>query len=87
MRTLLCVTALAAMATATIPVFAATETQCHAAWTKMDTKGSGFIAGSKAKKYISMMKRAGKSMDNPSRLTESEYMSACVADVFKRGSY
>ena len=87
MRTLLLVTALSATVFAAAPSWAATESQCHANWSKMDTKGNGFIAGRKAKSYIRMMKRAGTQMAAAGRVAESEYMSACIADVFKRGAY
>ena len=84
MRILLIAPALALALACAAPAQAATESSCHAAFAKMDAKSKGYIT---AKRYISMMKKSGRQMASSSRISESEFMSACVADVFQRGGY
>ena len=69
-----------------LPASAATESECQSNWSKMDKKGNGYVAGSGARRYIAMMKKAKMSMANSGRISQSEYTSACIADVFKRGA-
>ena len=70
-----------------LPASAAGESECQANWAKMDAKGNGFVAGSGAQRYIAMMKKAKMKLEDGKRLSQSEYMSACVSDVFRRGGF
>ena len=84
MRFLLIAPALALTLAYALPATAATESSCHTAFSKMDSKSKGYVT---AKRYISLMKSSGRQMANKSRISESEFMSACIADVFQRGAY
>lgn len=84
MRAVLFVAAIAVTVGGVQPTFAASTNVCHASWTKMDPKGNGFVAGSRAAKYIKMMKSHGMSMASSKRISETEYMEACTSGLFDR---
>ena len=67
-----------------VPASALSQTECDGNWGRMDPKGNGFVAGSKAKPYIATMKKAKMKMQNDSRLNRDEYMNACITDIFRR---
>jgi hypothetical protein len=83
LKTISTVVFLAAIAFA-LPASALSQTECQGNWGKMDPKGNGFVAGSKAKPYIAMMKKSKMKMENGSRLNQDEYMNACITDIFLR---
>ena len=87
MMKVICAAACTVVVGLAVPASAATESECQSNWSKMDAKGNGFVAGSGAKRYIAMMKKAKMTMAESNRISRSEYMSACVSDVFKRGGF
>ncbi len=68
---------------ANAPVTAADTTTCQASWTKMDAKKQGYVMNADAAAETAAMTKAGHKMAAADRVSEKEYMAACLADVFK----
>lgn len=68
--------------TFSLPAIAAESAACQASWTKMDSKGTGFVMSSDATNEMAMMKAANLKTAAEDRLTAKEYMDACIKDVF-----
>ena len=64
------------------PAMAADTASCQASWTKMDAKKAGFVMAADAKNETAAMTKAGRKMAAADRITDKEYMDACVAGVF-----
>ena len=61
---------------------AADTAACEASWTKMDSKKAGFIMSADMKDEMAMMTKAGRTTAASDRMTDKEFMAACLADVF-----
>ena len=85
MKAFLAVTSVAAMIALALPTKAADPAACQANWTKMDSQKTGFITGAEAQKHMDMMKKAGRNATAADRISDKEYMDACLADVFEAG--
>ena len=79
------VTALGLAATFSSPASAAENGACLANWSKMDTKKVGYITMADYKDHMDMMTKAGRKTAAADRMTDKEYMDACMADVFEVG--
>ena len=72
-----------ALATAfALPAVAADNAACQASWTKMDSKKAGFMMNDDMKDEMAMMTKAGRKTAAADRMTDKEYMDACIANVF-----
>ena len=67
---------------AAVPTFAADAAACQANWTKMDTKKAGYVMAADAKDQVAAMSKASRKMAAADRISDKEYMDACIADVF-----
>ena len=65
-----------------LPAFAADSAACQASWTKMDAKKAGFVMSADMKDEMAMMTKAGRKTAAEDRMTDKEFMDACLADVF-----
>ena len=68
------------------PAMAASEADCKAMWDKADTSNSGHISGKKAAFYIDAMDISGRITVAADRIAAEEFMTACMADVFKNAN-
>jgi hypothetical protein len=64
------------------PAAAADNAACQANWAKMDAKKAGYVMSSDAKDYMEMMTKAGRKMAAADRISDKEFMDACMADIF-----
>ena len=83
MNKTLIATAVALTMCLSVPASAATDAECQASWSKMDTKKAGYVMSSDAQQHVDMMTKAGKKMAAPDRISAAEYTDACRADIFK----
>ena len=67
---------------AAVPTFAADAAACQASWTKMDTQKAGYVMAADAKDEVAAMSKASRKMAAADRISDKEYMDACIADVF-----
>ena len=65
-----------------LPAIAADTAACQASWTKMDSKKAGFVMSADMKDEMAMMTKAGRTTAAADRITDKEFMAACLADVF-----
>lgn len=89
MKTVLAVSALAlsvfaSAIVATSPVLAADTAACQASWLKMDTKKVGFVMSADHRDHMDRMTKAGRTTAASDRMTDKEYMAACIADLFEQ---
>ena len=68
------------------PAMAASNAECEAHWTKLDTTKSGYVMASNAKDHHEMMRKAGRKMAAADRITDKEFMDSCLADIFNKSS-
>ena len=84
MKALIAATSVVAML-GLVPAVALDTAGCQANWTKMDTTKAGHIVGADAQAHMDMMKKAGRTTAAADRVTDKEYMDACIAGVFEGG--
>jgi hypothetical protein len=70
---------------ATVPAWAASETDCKANWEKADANKDGTLEGTEATAYLEAIKGKEKtySIKSEGKLTSVEFTDACKADAFK----
>ena len=83
-KTLLVAASVASMV-GLMPALALDTAGCQASWTKMDPNKSGHITGADAQRHMDMMKKSGRTTAAADRVTDKEYMDACIAGVFDDG--
>ena len=64
------------------PAIAADAAACQASWNKMDAKKQGYVMNVDAQDTMDKMTKAGRKMAAPDRISDKEYMDACIADLF-----
>jgi hypothetical protein len=65
-----------------LPAVAAESAACQASWTKMDSKKAGYVMHSDAKNEMAMYTKSGRKTAGADRITDKEYMDACLSDIF-----
>ena len=83
MKSLLVATSVSAMLLLSLPATAADNASCQASWAKMDSKKTGMIMGADAQHHMEMMKKAGRTTAAADRISDKEYMDACIAGLFE----
>ena len=83
MSKIIAATALGLSLAFSLPAIAAESAACQASWSKMDTKGTGYVMSSDAANEMAMLKSANLKTAAEDRMTAKEYMDACINDVFK----
>jgi hypothetical protein len=68
-----------------LPALAADTAACQASWAKMDTAKAGHVMHANHKDHMDMMAKAGRKTAAGDRMTDKEYMDACIANVFEAG--
>src|SRR4029453_6187223 len=72
---------LAAMGLA-VPSWAATDAECQDLWKKADANSDGVLSDRESVRYVALMRVANRTMATEGRVTQSEFMDACKADVY-----
>ena len=81
MRTILLVAA-AAAACAVTPVYAATDAECQAMWTKADVNKDGVLTDAEGMRYAAAMRVHDGNAAVDGRLDQAAFLQACKADVY-----
>jgi len=81
MRTILLVAA-AAAACAVTPVYAATDAECQAMWTKADVNKDGVLSDAEGMRYAAAMRVHDENAALDGRLDQAAFLRACQADVY-----
>jgi 7-keto-8-aminopelargonate synthetase-like enzyme len=85
MTKVLTAAAIAFALTASLPAAAQDTASCTASWSKMDAKKQGYVMSTDSKEQMAMMTKAGRTTAAADRMTDKEYMDACIAKVFEGG--
>jgi hypothetical protein len=85
MSKILAATTMGLALTFTLPTLAADTAGCQASWSKMDAKKTGYVMHADQIDHMAMMTKAGRKTATADRMTDKEYMDACMADVFEAG--
>ena len=81
MRKILLVAA-AAAACAVTPVYAATDAECQAMWTKADVNKDGVLSDTESLRYAAAMRVNDKKASADGRIDQAAFLEACKADVY-----
>jgi putative membrane protein len=81
MRTILLVAA-AAAACAVTPVYAATDAECQAMWTKADVNKDGVLSDAEGMRYAAAMRVHDEKTKADGRINQASFLEACKADVY-----
>jgi len=81
MRKILLVAA-AAAACAVTPVYAATDAECQAMWTKADVNKDGVLSDAEAMRYAAAMRVNERKASADGRIDQASFLEACKADVY-----
>ena len=81
MKKIAVVVALAAMSFA-VPSLAATDAECQDLWKKADANSDGVLSDRESVRYVALMRVGNRTMATEGRITQSEFMDACKADVY-----
>ena len=81
MKKIAVVVALAAMSFA-VPSLAATDAECQDLWKKADANSDGVLSDRESIRYVALMRVGNRTMATEGRITQSEFMDACKADVY-----
>ena len=81
MRTLALAAGVCTVLFATSPSVALTDAECAAEWKKIDTKGTGFVSETEARRYYAAMRVANKPVAD-GKLTQAAFVEQCKADLF-----
>jgi hypothetical protein len=81
MKKIAVVTALAAMSLA-VPSLAASDAECQDLWKRADANADGLLSDNESIRYIALMRVGNRTMATEGRITQSEFMDACKADVY-----
>jgi hypothetical protein len=71
-----------ALTCATMPAFAASESDCQAMWKKADTNNDGVLSEQESVQYWAMMRVHEKTLPPDGKLTQAAFMDACKSDVY-----
>lgn len=82
MKALSCAAILAASLSFAQPVFAMTDVDCKAEWTKVDVNKDNVLNDLEAAPYLSKLRMAGKTLPADGRITAAIFDENCKADVF-----
>lgn len=74
--------AAAAAACAVTPVYAASDAECQAMWTKADVNKDGVLSNAEATRYAAAMRVHDKKAVVDRRLDQAAFLEACKADVY-----
>jgi hypothetical protein len=80
MKKIAVVVALTAMSLA-VPSLAATDSECQDLWKRADANGDGLLSDNESIRYVALMRVGNRTMATEGRITQSEFMDACKADV------
>ena len=72
---------LAAMGLAA-PSWAATDAECQELWKRADANSDGVLSDRESARYVALMRVGNRTMATEGRITQSEFMDACKADVY-----
>ena len=72
---------LAAMGVA-VPSWAATDAECQELWKRADANSDGVLSDRESARYVALMRVGNRTMAAEGRITQSEFMDACKADVY-----
>ena len=81
MKRLLIVVALAATSAA-LPVYAASDTECQAMWTKADVNNDGVLSDAELMRYAAAMRVRSAALPADGKITQATFMDACRSDVY-----
>ena len=81
MKKIAVVTVLAAMSLAA-PSLAATDAECQDLWKRADANSDGLLSDNESVRYVALMRVGNRTMATEGRITQSEFMDACKADVY-----
>ena len=81
MRKMMLVAA-AAAACAVTPVYAATDAECQAMWTKADVNKDGVLSDAEGMRYAAAMRVHDENAALDGRLDQTAFLQACKADVY-----
>lgn len=65
------------------PAMAASKADCTAMWNKADANNIGHISGKQAAIYMDAIQTSGRTTAAADRIAVEEFMTACMAGVFK----
>jgi hypothetical protein len=66
----------------TPPSLAATDAECQDLWKKADTNSDGVLSDRESVRYVALMRVGNRTTATEGRITQSEFMDACKADVY-----
>jgi hypothetical protein len=68
-----------------VPAHAANEIDCMVMWDRADVNKNGVLEGEEASAYLDAIKKSRKKyeMETVDQLSSTEFMAACMDDVFK----
>ena len=81
MKKIAVVVALSAMSVA-VPSLAATDAECQDLWKRADANGDGLLSDNESIRYVALMRVGNRTMATEGRITQSEFMDACKAEVY-----
>jgi len=82
MKKMIAMAVLAATTFATAPTWAASDTECQDMWKKADTNGDGVLSDNEGTRYIALMRIGNRTFATEGKITKSEFMDSCKADVY-----
>ena len=71
-----------AVACAAMPVYAATDAECQAMWTKADVNKDGMLSDAEATRYAAAMRVHDEKTAAAGGLNQAAFLEACKADVY-----
>jgi len=74
--------AAAAVACAATPVYAATDAECQAMWTKADVNKDGVLSETESLRYAAAMRVNERKPAADGRIDQAAFLDACKADVY-----
>ncbi len=82
MRKILLAAVAAAAACAVMPVYAATDAECQAMWTKADVNKDGVLSDTESLRYAAAMRVKERKASADGRIDQAAFLDACKADVY-----
>lgn len=74
--------AVAMAACAVTPVYAATDAECQAMWTKADVNKDGVLSDAESMRYAAAMRVHDKKLSADGRIDQAAFLDACKTDVY-----
>jgi hypothetical protein len=81
MTRIVAIAALAAVGFAA-PSWAASDAECQEMWKKADVNADGVLSDAESVRYVALMRIGNKTYATEGRISQSEFMDACKADVY-----